>query len=71
MFKLSNLSSLQLFQIIRYGTFVLVGICFAQLHLAQSEIGQFETFILVSRKQPEAFGTIHRLQPLQRFATEL
>ncbi len=48
MFKLSNLSSLQLFQLIRYGTFVLIGICFAKLQLPQSVIGQFETFILVS-----------------------
>lgn len=48
MFKLSNLSSLQLFQFIRYGTFVLIGICFAKLQLPQSVIGQFETFILVS-----------------------
>lgn len=48
MFKLSNLSSLQLFQLIRYGSFVLIGICFAKLALPQSVIGQFETFILVS-----------------------
>lgn len=48
MFKFSNLSSLQLFQLIRYGTFVLIGICFAKLQLSQSVIGQFETFILIS-----------------------
>ncbi len=48
MFKLSNLSSLQLFQLIRYSTFVLIGIGFAKLQLPQSVIGQFETFILIS-----------------------
>ncbi len=48
MFKLSNLSSLQLFQLIRYGIFIWIGICFAKLKLPQSVIGQFETFILVS-----------------------
>ncbi len=48
MFRFSNLSSLQLFQLIRYGSFVLIGICFAKLSLPQSTIGQFETFILVS-----------------------
>ena len=48
MFNLSKLSSLQLFQLMRYGTFVLIGICFAKLQLSQSVIGQFETFILVS-----------------------
>jgi len=47
-FKLSNLSSLQLFQLIRYGIFIWIGICFAKLQLPQSVIGQFETFILVS-----------------------
>ncbi|HLP52630.1 MAG TPA: oligosaccharide flippase family protein [Chitinophagales bacterium] len=48
MFKFSSLSSLQLFQLIRYGTFILIGICYAKLSLPQSEIGHFETFLLVS-----------------------
>ena len=46
--KFSNLSSLQFFQIIRYGTFVLIGIGFAKLNLAQSNIAYYETFLLVS-----------------------
>ncbi|HLP19890.1 MAG TPA: hypothetical protein VK174_06295, partial [Chitinophagales bacterium] len=48
MFKFSSLSSLQLFQLIRYGTFILIGICYAKLSLTQNEIGHFETFLLVS-----------------------
>ena len=48
LFRLSNVSSLQLFQLIRYSTFILIGIGYAQLHLPQSTIGQFETFLLIS-----------------------
>lgn len=48
MFRLSNLSSLQLFQLLRYAAFLLIGVCFAKLHLPQTDIGRFETFILVS-----------------------
>ncbi|MES2621827.1 MAG: oligosaccharide flippase family protein [Bacteroidota bacterium] len=44
----SNLSSLQLFQLIRYGTFLLIGIAFAKLELPLSQIGNFETFLLIS-----------------------
>lgn len=44
----SNISSLQLFQLIRYGTFLLIGIGFAKLQLPLSQIGSFETFILIS-----------------------
>jgi O-antigen/teichoic acid export membrane protein len=47
-FSFSTLSSLQLFQLIRYATFVAIGIGFAKLHLALSEIGSFETFIMFS-----------------------
>lgn len=47
-FKLTSLTSLQLFQLIRYGTFVLIGICFARLHLPANDIGHFETFLLIS-----------------------
>lgn len=46
--RLGSVSSLQLFQLIRYSTFIVIGIAYAQLHLAQSTIGQFETFLLVS-----------------------
>ena len=46
--SLSNLSSLQLFQLIRYATFIVIGIGFAKLQISLNEIGTFETFILIS-----------------------
>lgn len=48
MFKLNKLASLQIFQLIRYGAFVVIGIGFAKLYLSQTEIGRWETFILIS-----------------------
>ena len=48
MFKLSDLTGLQIFQLTRYAAFILIGICFAKLHLDPSFIGEFETFVLVS-----------------------
>lgn len=47
-FPLSNLGSLQLFQLARYAVLVLVGVGFAKLHLSQTDIGNFETFLLTS-----------------------
>ncbi|MBL0308587.1 MAG: oligosaccharide flippase family protein [Bacteroidetes bacterium] len=46
--RFSSLSALQLFQMLRYGAFVLIGVCFAKLSLGQDDIGRFETFLLVS-----------------------
>ncbi len=46
--RLSNLSSLQIFQLFRYGTFILIGIGFAKLGISLTQIGLFETFILLS-----------------------
>ena len=43
--RLSTVSSLQLFQLTRYSGFVLIGISFARLGIAKSEIGRFETFL--------------------------
>ncbi len=48
MFKFTKLATLQIFQLIRYGAFVLLGVAFAKLQLSQTEIGKFETFIMVS-----------------------
>lgn len=48
MFNLSTLSGLQLFQLMRYGAFVLLGIVFAQMGLSPELIASFETFILFS-----------------------
>ena len=44
-FRLSTVSSLQLFQLTRYSGFVLIGICFARMGIAKAEIGRFETFL--------------------------
>ena len=44
-FRLSTVSSLQIFQLSRYAGFVLTGICFARLGIAKAEIGRFETFL--------------------------
>ena len=48
MFRFNKLASLQFFQLARYAAFVLIGVGFAKLHLSQTEIGRFETFIMVS-----------------------
>ena len=46
-FRLSTVSSLQIFQLTRYAGFMLISICFAQLGIPKSEIGQFEGFLLL------------------------
>ena len=43
--KLSAISSLQLFQLTRYTSFVLIGISFAKMGIAKAEIGRFENFL--------------------------
>jgi O-antigen/teichoic acid export membrane protein len=48
MFNFNKLASLQIFQLLRYGAFIFIGIGFAKLQLTQTEIGRFETFIMVS-----------------------
>ena len=48
MFNFNKLAGLQIFQLLRYASLVLIGVGFAKLHLTQTEIGQFETFIMVS-----------------------
>ncbi|MCW5907183.1 MAG: oligosaccharide flippase family protein [Chitinophagales bacterium] len=47
-FSFSNLTGLQLYQLIRYGTFIAASIGFAKMQLPQSAIGEFETFLMVS-----------------------
>jgi len=46
--QFTNLLSLQVFQLLRYGTFVLIGVGFAKLHIAPGEIGRFETLVMIS-----------------------
>lgn len=48
MFKLNKISSLQIFQLIRFASFFLIGVVFAKLHLSQTNIGEFETFTMMS-----------------------
>ena len=48
MFNFNKLAGLQIFQLLRYSAFVFIGIGFAKLRLSQTEIGQFETFIMAS-----------------------
>jgi O-antigen/teichoic acid export membrane protein len=44
-FRLSTVSSLQLFQLARYLGFVLIGISFAKLGIPKEQIGRFESFL--------------------------
>jgi len=47
-FKLTHISALQIFQLIRFSTLILIGIVFAKNGLATSDIGQYETFLLLA-----------------------
>ena len=47
-FKLSLVSAMQIFQLIRFSTLMLIGIVLAKSGLATSEIGQYETFLLLT-----------------------
>ncbi|MFN8288455.1 MAG: polysaccharide biosynthesis C-terminal domain-containing protein [Chitinophagales bacterium] len=46
--KLSSVTGLQLFQLIRYGAFALIGVIFAKLHVPQSEIATYEWLIMMA-----------------------
>lgn len=46
--RTSPISALQIFQILRYSTLMLIGIVFAKSGLTTSEIGQYETFLLIA-----------------------
>lgn len=45
--KISDVSGLQMFQLIRYAALLLVGVLLAKSGLSSDEIGQYETFLLV------------------------
>ena len=47
-FKITQISALQIFQLIRFSTLILIGVVFAKSGLATSEIGQYETFLLLA-----------------------
>ncbi len=48
MFNFNKLAALQIFQLLRYAAFALIGIGFAKLSLPPTDIGHYETFIMVS-----------------------
>jgi O-antigen/teichoic acid export membrane protein len=46
--KLSNVNALQLFQLIRYGSLILIGILLSKSGVGKTVIGQYETFMLIA-----------------------
>ncbi len=46
--RTSHISALQIFQLLRFSTLMLIGIVFAKSGLSISEIGQYETFLLIA-----------------------
>ncbi len=44
----SNVGSLQLYQLIRFSTFLIISILFTKSHLTQGEIGLFEVFMFIA-----------------------
>jgi len=45
---INNITSLQVFQLIRFGTLLLISIMFAKSGLSVAEIGSYETFMLIA-----------------------
>lgn len=48
MFKISNISSLQIIQILRFGILLLIGIAFSKSSISTEYIGYYETFLFIS-----------------------
>ena len=46
--KITQISALQIFQLIRFSTLILIGVVFSKSGIATSEIGQYETFLFVA-----------------------
>jgi len=46
--QISHISALQIFQLLRFSTLMLIGVVFAKSGLSISEIGQYETFLLIA-----------------------
>jgi len=46
--KITQISALQIFQLIRFSTLILIGVVFTKSGLTTSEIGQYETFLLLA-----------------------
>ncbi|MDP3645041.1 MAG: polysaccharide biosynthesis C-terminal domain-containing protein [Bacteroidota bacterium] len=47
-FKITQISALQIFQLIRFSTLILIGVVFTKSGLTTSEIGQYETFLFLA-----------------------
>lgn len=47
-FKVSKISALQIFQLIRYSTLILIGVVFSKSILSTNEIGQYETVMFLA-----------------------
>jgi O-antigen/teichoic acid export membrane protein len=45
---ISNINAIQLFQLIRYGTLLLIGILLSKSELSKTDIGYYETFLLIA-----------------------
>jgi O-antigen/teichoic acid export membrane protein len=46
--QLSNVNALQLFQLFRYGSLILIGILLSKSGIGKTSIGQYETFMLIA-----------------------
>jgi O-antigen/teichoic acid export membrane protein len=46
--RLSNVNALQLFQLLRYGSLILIGILLSKSGFGKTNIGQYETFMLIA-----------------------
>lgn len=46
--KITQISALQIFQLIRFSTLVLIGVVFSKSAVSTSEIGQYETFLFLA-----------------------
>ena len=46
--KINQISALQIFQLIRYSTLILIGVVFAKSALSTTEIGQYETVLFLA-----------------------
>jgi O-antigen/teichoic acid export membrane protein len=47
-FSISNVNSLQFFQLVRYGALILIGILLSKSELGKTNIGHYETFLLIA-----------------------
>lgn len=46
--RISHISALQIFQLLRFSTLILIGVVFTKTGLSTSQIGQYETFLLIA-----------------------